>query len=198
MKYFIKEKQLFTELKKFGFQSCDDAVMATINEFHQKSVANLLNKNKKGKNQKGGRISFPVEFFGGVSSHYTLDTPKFTDVSSSDTMLRQPLSLNDPTGVLGSEKAFAPLVGGKQDKQKHFLISNVASKEVLKHLLAEKPDLQVGNKKQFAEEAKQKFETSMTEVLTKAKKSNKSHSTHLTQVDIQKILEQKKYKSLKA
>jgi hypothetical protein len=196
MKYFIKEKQLFTELKKFGYKSCDSEVVDSINLYHQKVVTNLINKEQRPKKQKGGRISFPLEYFGGVSNQYTLDAPKFTNVSPSDTMIRQSLPMNDPSGVLGSEKA---LIGGKhQDKQNQFVISNVASTEVLKHVLSEKEDAFINNKKQFAQAAKQKFESSMTEILQKAKKNNKIHKTHLSQEDIAKIFQQRKYKSLKA
>lgn len=197
MIYFIKDNQLKSNLKKFNYHSYDQEVIQQVNELHEKVLSDLFSQKKKQqqkqqKAQKGGRVSFPIDFFGGQTNNLTTDTPDFTNISGNDVNSRQEIPLNDPSQVLGTEQAMTSgLVGGSRQQYK---LSQTAAQEAVKSLSKqEKFDLQ--DKQQFTQIAKQKFENVMTEVLTKAKQKGQDH---LSAEQLKKVLSQNKYKVFKA
>lgn len=197
MIYFIKDNQLKSNLKKFNYHSYDQEVIQQVNELHEKVLSDLFIQKKKQqqkqqKAQKGGRVSFPIDFFGGQTNNLTTDIPDFTNISGNDVNSRQEIPLNDPSQVLGTEQAMTSgLIGGSRQQYK---LSQTAAQEAVKSLSKqEKFDLQ--DKQQFTQIAKQKFENVMTEVLTKAKQKGQDH---LSTEQLQKVLSQKKYKVFKA
>jgi hypothetical protein len=192
MKHFINRKQLASNLKKYGFLSFDNEVLDDVNNFEENFLNSLL---KKTTEQKGGRVSMPIEFFGGITNNYSTDVPKFTNISSSDVALRQEIPLNDPTNILGTEKAMDTGLSGGASQQK-FKVSKTASKQVVDDFL-HKNNVSIKNKKQFIEGSKQKFEMSMHEIFTNVQQKLKGKN-HLKAEDLKKTLNLKKFKSLKA
>jgi hypothetical protein len=197
MIYFIKDNQLKANLKKYNFQTADKEVFEQINQLQQKVVSDLLQQKKKQlqkqeKQQKGGRVAFPIDYFGGQTGNLTAETPAFTNISGNEVNLRQPMLLNDPTQALGTDKAMTSVqLGGAKQK---YQLSQTAAQEAVKSLSKkEKFDLQ--DKQDFVRVTKQKFEKVIDDVLTKAQKQEKQH---LSKQNLQQVLEQKKYKSFKA
>lgn len=194
MIYYIKENQLKTNLKKYGFQTYDKDVLGEINQLHRKVVSGLLQQHKKyqKKTQMGGRVSFPIDYFGGTTNNLTNTIPTFTNISGNDVMIRQEMTLHDPSQVLGTEKGMvSALVGGAQK----FSLSQTASHDVVK-ALSKQEDVALDDKHRFVQISKQKFENVIDEVLKKTKKQNQQG--HLSKDSLVKVLEQKKYKSFKA
>lgn len=199
MIYFIKEKQLKSNLKKFGFQSYDQEVVQTINKLHQQVVSDLMQqkqKQQKKLQQKGGRVSMPIDFFGGVTNNLSTETPDFTNISGNDVNSRQEMLLNDPSQVLGTEKGMISgmtvemLGGGKTQYQ----LSQNAAQEAVKSL-SKKEKIELQDKQKFTQLTKQKFETTMDKVLKQAKQKGDSH---LSQEKLEKVLGKKVYKLFKA
>jgi hypothetical protein len=202
MTYYIKEKQLKSNLKKYNITTYDDEVLDSINKLHHKVVADLLQQKKKQqvkvkKHQKGGRVAFPIDYFGGTTNNLSSDVPAFTNVSGNDVSIRQEMLLNDPSQVLGTDKAMTSgMIGGKGVK---FNVSKSATQEAVKSLSRRENVelLDKNDKERFVKVSKQKFETVMDEVLMKAKKQE-SDKGHLSKSSLTKVLEQKKYKAFKA
>jgi hypothetical protein len=197
MIYFIKDNQLKSNLKRFNYQSYDEEVSKQVNELHEKVVSDLLVQKKKQqqkqqKSQKGGRVSFPIDFFGGQTNNLTTETPDFTNISGNDVNSRQEIPLNDPSQVLGTEQGMTSgMIGGSRQQYK---LSQTAAQEAVKSL-SKKDKFDLQDKQQFTQVAKQKFETVMTEVLMKAKQKGQDH---LSAEQLKKVLSQKKYKVFKA
>lgn len=198
MIYFIKENQLKSNLKKYDYQSYDSEVLEQVNDLHQRFVSKLISQKKKQQDkqqkqmQKGGRVSFPIDYFGGQTNNLTTETPKFTDISTNDVNMRQHIPLNDPSQVLGTEKGMTSgMIGGSK---KQYQVSQSASQDIVKSL-SQQNKFELEDKQQFTQMTKQKFESLMNEVLLKAKKKSQGH---LTKDSLQEVLEQKKYKSFKA
>lgn len=193
---FIHEKQLKSNLKRYGYKSSDEEVGKLVNDLQHKVVGDLLKEVKKvhQKVQKGGRVSFPIDYFGGQTNNLSIDAPSFTNISADATNLRQIMPLNDPTGSLSTENAMQSVMLGGGKKQK-FELSQTAARESVKHLISQE-DIDIKDSKEFTKISKQKFEYVMDEVLNKAKKSDKSG--HLTKETLKKVLQQKKYNSFKA
>jgi hypothetical protein len=197
MIYFIKDNQLKSNLKRFNYQSYDDEVVKQVNELHEKLVSDLLVQKKKQqakqqKAQKGGRVSFPIDFFGGQTNNLTTETPDFTNISGNDVNSRQEIPLNDPSQVLGTEQGMTSgMIGGSRQQYK---LSQTAAQEAVKSL-SKKEKFELQDKQQFTQVAKQKFETVMTEVLMKAKQKGQDH---LSAEQLKNVLSLKKYKLFKA
>jgi hypothetical protein len=193
MIYFIKENQLKSNLKKFNYQSYDKQVVQQVNELHQKVVSDLLSQKKKQqRTQKGGRVAFPIDFFGGQTNNLTTKVPTFTDIAGNDVNSRQELVLNDPSQILGTEKGMlSGMVGGSS---KQYQISKTAAQDAVKSI-SKKEKFDIEDKQQFTQQTKQKFENVITEVLLKAKQKG---SDHLSSEQLDKFLSQKKYKVFKA
>lgn len=194
MIYFIKENQLKSNLKKFNYQSYDKEVVQKVNELHQQVVSDLLLQKKKQqqRTQKGGRVAFPIDFFGGQTNSLTTKVPAFTDIVANDVNSRQELVLNDPSQVLGTEKGMlSGMIGGSR---KQYQVSQTAAQDAVKSL-SKKEKFDIEDKQQFTQVAKQKFENVMTEVLMKAKQKG---SDHLSSEQVDKVLSKKKYKVFKA
>lgn len=197
MIYFIKENQLKSNLKKFNYHSYDNEVIQRVNQLHQQVVSDLLSQKKKQqekkqKLQKGGRVSFPIDFFGGQTNNLTTETPAFTNIAPNDINSRQELPLHDPSQVLGTEKGMLSGMLGGSRQQYH--MSQCAAQEAVKSL-SKKEKIEIEDKQQFTQIAKQKFESVMTEVLMKAKQKG---TDHLSSEQLGKVLALKKYKTFKA
>lgn len=195
MKDFINQKQVAQNLKKYNLHSFDNEITEKINNLHHKVIEHAFKNHHKQSKQHGGRVAFPIEYFGSTTNHYSTDVPKFTDITPTQTHLRPAIPLNDPTGVLGTESGVTSgMVGGKKQS---FQVSKNAHeqsvREVLEHHDSSK--LKV-SKKQFNEDSKQKFEKVIDNVLSKATK--KSKQGHLKSEDFDKVLEQKQFKVFKA
>lgn len=194
---FIHENQLKSNLKKYGFKSTDQEVNASVNVLQQKVVGDLLNQVKKAqrKVQNGGRVAFPIDYFGGQTNNLSSVGPAYTNISADAVNIRQALPLHDPSSALGTEKAMQSVMFGGQGKKEKFQVSQTAASKVVKHLMKQE-DVTVQDSKEFTRLSKQKFESVMNEVLIKAQKS--ANADHLSQENIDSILKQKKYKSFKA
>jgi hypothetical protein len=179
----ISLRQLKTQAKKFGFQQVDQEALDLVNASHQKLIKKLLTKKQK---QRGGRVSLPLEYFSGTPSGNYSDNNTFTNIAATDSAIRQSIPLNDPSGGLATDKAFAPFVGGGCPK---FEVSEKVVKASLKQL----QDQQLHRKQQqeLAKHAKTKFETLMTEALNKV--SKKANLSTLQESDLRKALSLKKY-----
>ncbi len=197
MKDFITKQQVAQNLKKFNFTTFDKDVQEKINHIHQKVFHQQLKQHKKKQNQqKGGRVAFPIEYFGSTTNHYSADVPKFTDISSTETHLRPPIPLNDPSGVLGTEGGvLSGMVGGKKSE---FQIAQKTHEQSAREFLQEHHDDKKFKvpRKEFFTNSKQKFESLMDTVLTKASKYSKQN--HLSAEIFDKVLSQKKFKAFKA
>jgi len=194
MIYFIKENQLKSNLKRFNYQSYDEEVVKQVNELHEKLVSDLLVQKKKQqqKVQKGGRVSFPIDYFGGQTNNLTTNVPDFTNISGNDVNSRQEIPLNDPSQVLGTEQGITSgMIGGARQQYK---LSQTAAQEAVKSL-SKKEKFELQNKQEFIQVAKRKFESVITEVLIKAKQKGQDH---LSAEKLKNILSQKKYKVFKA
>lgn len=195
MQRHITEKQFKSNVAKFGFKSFDTEVLDSINGIHEKVVGDLLKQYKKQtkKTMKGGRVAFPIAYFGGDSPSSAPEVP----VTSVNGDIRPEMPLNDPSGVLGTEKAMQPYVleGGRRP---HFAVTKKAVQNTMKHLQEE-----TGNEFDSAAEAqnfvkvsKQKIEDVMTDILSKASKSA-TNTVHLGEAKIADILKLKKYQAFK-
>ena len=194
MIYFIKENQLKSNLKRFNYQSYDEEVVKQVNELHEKLVSDLLVQKKKQqqKVQKGGRVSFPIDYFGGQTNNLTTNVPDFTNISGNDVNSRQEIPLNDPSQVLGTEQGITSgMIGGARQQYK---LSQTAAQEAVKSL-SKKEKFELQDKQEFIQVAKRKFENVITEVLMKAKQKGQDH---LSAEKLKNILSQKKYKVFKA
>lgn len=182
MKLIISKRHINGQLKKFGFREADDGVYDLINNYHLDLVKHITSKRPS---QRGGRVAMPLEYFGGETSSYT-SSPKFTDISSTNSWIRPSLSLNDPSGFLGTQKALDPFVGGAAPC---FQVPKSSCKEALAHL-------DIEHSKHLVEESKLKFEKLMTKVFNKVRKSSKLSST-LKESELKSVLNQQSYKKFK-
>lgn len=182
----ISLRQLKTQAKKFGFQQVEEDALELVNDTHQKLIRKLLSKKQRG----GNRVSMPLEYFSGTPSGNYSDNNTFTNVSATNSVIRPSIPLNDPSSVLGTSKAFAPFVGGGRPK---FEVSDKSIKESIKQLQEERQEQNSHRKQQqeLTKHAKTKFETLMTDVLSKV--SNKANSSTLYKSDLRKELSLKKY-----
>ena len=195
MKDFISHKQVAQNLKKYNLQSFDQDIQDKINSLHHKVLEQQFKQHKK--QQQGGRVAMPIEYFGSTTNHYSTDVPKFTDITPTQTHLRPAIPLNDPTGVLGTEHGVTSgMVGGKQEQS--FQVSKKAHEQSAREFLQENHDTTKFkvNKKQFMHDSKQKFENVIHKVLSKASKTSKQG--HLSKEDFDKVLKQKQFKAFKA
>lgn len=196
---FIHENQLKGNLRKYGYVSSDNDVVDLVNELQHKVVGDLLKQVQKvhKKVQNGGRVSFPVDYFGGQTNNLTGDIPAFTHIAPDAANLRQLMPLNDPSSALGTERAMQSVMlgGGAQSKQEKFEVSQTAAGKVVKHLI-DQESVDLKNVKEFTRISKQKFEYVINDVLQKTKKFDKSQ--HLQTGTLEKVLKQKKYNSFKA
>ena len=179
----ISLRQLKTQAKKFGFQQVEQDALNLVNASHQRLIKKLLTKKQK---QQGGRVSLPLEYFSGTPSGNYSDNNAFTNIAASDSAIRQSIPLNDPSGVLATDKAFAPFVGGGCPK---FEVPEKVVKASLKQL--QEHQLHREHQKELTKQAKTKFETLMTEAFNKV--SKKANSTTLQESDLRKALSLKKY-----
>ena len=202
MKDFINQKQVAQNLKKYKFQTFDKEIHEKINKLHHKVFDHQFKheqKQQKQKQQQGGRVAFPIEYWGSTTNHYSTDVPKFTDITPTQTHLRPAIPLNDPSGVLGTERGMLSGMVGGAKKQNAFQVSKTAHEQSVREFLQEKNETNKSlklNKKDFVNNSKQKFETVMHKVLSKAAKGDKQH--HLSNAAFDKVLEQKQFKAFKA
>lgn len=159
----ITEKQFKSNVAKFGFKTFEPEVLDRVNVIHKKIVGDLLKqyKKQKKKTMKGGRVAFPITYFGG-------------DVNSSQASIsgdiRPEMPLNDPSGVLGTDKALQPYVadGGSRP---HFVVTKKAVLTSVKHLIGGDGENKVfGNSKnmdKFLRDAKEKLGQTFTDMFTK-------------------------------
>jgi hypothetical protein len=198
MKDIITPQQVAQNLKKFQFTSFDDDVHEKIQLIHQKVIRQELKhhlQQARKQEQQGGRVAFPIDYFGSSTNSYTSSVPSFTNLSPTQTHIRPSIMLNDPSSVLGTERGvLSGMVGGKktlfQIPKKHH---EQGVREVLKQVNASKHKVVM---KKLQDDSKQKFEKTMDDVLTKVSKSTKQH--HLRIEDLDKVLEQKKYKAFQS
>lgn len=204
MKDFINQKQVAQNLKKYNFQTFDEEIHEKINKVQHKVFEQQLKQQKKSqKQQQGGRVAFPIEYWGSTTNHYSADVPKFTDITPTETHLRPAIPLNDPSGVLGTEGGvLSGMVGGAK-KQNVFQVSKKTHEQSAREFLKDKENNESKksstfklNKKDFINASKQKFETIIDKVLSKAAKGGKQN--HLSNAAFDKILEQKQFKAFKA
>lgn len=163
MQRYITEKQFKSNVAKFGFKTYEPEVLDRVNVIHKKIVGDLLKQYKKQKKQamKGGRVALPITYFGG-------------DINSSQASIsgdiRPEMPLNDPSGVLGTDKALQPYVaeGGSRPR---FVVTKKAVHSSVKHLIGGDGENKVfGNSKnmdRFLREAKEKLGQTLTDTFTK-------------------------------
>jgi hypothetical protein len=192
MKLIITKQHIKGQLRKFGFDEVEDGAYELINDYHMKFVRHIASKRnfKKqySKLQNGGRVAFPLEYFGGNTSSY-MDSPKFTDVSATEAFIRPSILLNDPSGGLATPKAMEPLIGGASPC---FKLTKTACKEAL---LQANIDDQGLDKKRFTNDVQQKFETLFTKAVNKVKKTSKT--SVFKESDLKSVLNLQTYKSFK-
>ena len=197
MKDFISQKQVADNLKKYNLQSFDKEIHEKINRLQHKVFEHQLKQHhKQQKQQQGGRIAMPIEYFGSTTNHYSTSTPKFTDITPTQAYLRPAIALNDPTSILGTEKGMiSGMVGGNKQQ---FQVSQKVQEQSAREFLKENHDstkFKV-SKKQFIDDSRQKFENVIDKVLSKAAKTSKEG--HLSKEDFDKVLKQKQFKAFKA
>jgi hypothetical protein len=203
MQHYITEKQFKSNVAKFGFKSYDSDVLDSINGVHEKVVGDLMkqfNKSKKQK-QKGGRVAFPIAYFGGHTPSSGPEITVVTGVTGVNGDIRPEMPLNDPSGVLGTEKAMQPYIaeGGRRP---HFAVTKKAVHSSMKHLQEEtgtefNSAAEVQN---FVNVSKQKIEDVMTDILSKASNTAKhaaNDTVNLGAAKIADILRLKKYQTFK-
>lgn len=189
MKLIISKQHINGQLKKFGYHNAEEGVHNLINDYHQSFVRHLLAKrNFKTTYQKGGRVSMPLEYFGGNTSSYS-SSPTYTDISSTDSLLRPSIILNDPSGGLATPKAMEGLVGGGTPC---FQVTKAACKNAVEQFDIDKQGV---DKHRLVEDTKQKFEKLMTKALKNAKRSSKSST--LKEKDLSAVLNLQSYKNFK-
>jgi hypothetical protein len=186
MKLIISKQHIKGQLKKFGYNDAEEGVHNLINNYHRSFVRHLLDKRRT--YQKGGRVSMPLEYFGGNTSSYS-SSPTYSDISPTNSLLRPSIVLNDPSGVLATPKALQGLVGGATPC---FQVTKSACKNALEQLDI---DTQGIDKHRLVEDTKQKFEKLMTKALKNAKRSSKSST--LKESDLSAVLNLQSYKNFK-
>lgn len=185
---FIGEKQLKTNLSKFGITTFDEGSLDKINKFQLQVFGdlaqNVKKQQQKSKRQTGGRVAMPIQYFNGQQSTNAMTT--FSSANPTQTDIRPETALNDPTGVLGTPTAMQPTVGGG----KRFELSKVSAQKAAKQVLS---SVDLEGKQQFVKASKEKFEDTMTEVLNKMNK----RGTHLCEKQLQQVLDMKKFQKMK-
>lgn len=197
MQRHITEKQFKSNIAKFGFKTFDSEVLDSINGVHNKVIGDLMKqfKKQKKKTMKGGRVAFPIAYFGGDAPS---GAPEVSgSVASVDGDIRPEMLLNDPSGALGTDKAMQPYIaeGGRRP---HFAITKKAVQSSVKHYAQNNGNEfnSAVEKETFVNVAKQKIEDTMTDILSKASKTA-TNSVHLGEAKIADILKLKKYQTVK-
>lgn len=189
MKLIISKQHIKGQLKKFGYKDAEEGVYKMINDYHQAFINDVVSKrNFKSKYQKGGRVAFPLEYFGANTSSYSV-SPQHTDVSATDALIRQPLLLNDPSGGLATPKAMEPLVGGGAPC---FQLTKSACKTAIEQCELNSNGV---DKQMLVQDTKQKIEKLMTKALNKTKSISKSST--LKESDLSSVLSRQSYKNFK-
>lgn len=201
MRDFISEKQFAQNISKFGFQTYDKNVHNKVNNILYKVVEKQVRQNNSSKTQKGGRVSFPLEYFGTATNSYSPTLPSFTNLTSTETFIRSPMLLHDPTNVLGTPKGMtsgmpSEMIGGGRTQQLKFKVTNSAIKDVAKDISQHQSNKKsIQNDPELLQNSKQKFESVMNEMLHKISRSSKQH--HLSEKEFKQVLQLKKYKAFK-
>lgn len=189
---FLSENSIRINAKKFGFKNVDIAVLESINNYLMNYTKNILKKAlKKNKHnniqihQNGGRIVLPSEYFGIESGSYfeNISHNNGTNMTVTNTMIRPMQHTVDLTGAI---------IGGSN---KIFTISKNALKNALNeaNVILEK-NIKIDNDTYV--HIKYKFEKIMTEIFRKASKKTTDNNLELS--NLENIVNQSKYKELKA
>lgn len=190
MTFIIPKQHINKQVRKFEYNQVENGVYQLINDYHDAFVKHFTSKRDlHSKYQKGGRVAFPLEYFGGNTTSYT-SSPSYTNISSTEAFVRPPILLNDPSGSLATPKAMEPLVGGRGTC---FQLTKSACKNAL-----EKSNVHFHalNKQKLAEDMQQKFERIMTKALHLTKKRYKT--SNLKESDLASVLNLQSYKNFKA
>lgn len=191
----IAEKNLKSSMKSVGFTSFDSRVHSLIESCLVNFSASVVSKASKlaqrsgsasvnedhvmhvmqGKSQNGGaETTFPLEYFGVRTNHYSENAPVGTNMSVTDTDIRPAFVVQDPQRIIkGGGVAFSvPFTSVKQAVTKFGVQVRVSAQKLIQ----------------------QKFERELSTVLSKAKKLEKSE--HLTSSALEKVLAQRQYQKL--
>lgn len=165
MTNFIKENQLKANLKNLNVEVDKKDmpfVLNVANKLHGNLVSSMLSKRKVLQHQQnGGRVSFPIDYFGGDTATLSGSTPSHT-TSTGDHYL------HDPSGFLGTDQALAPFVGGGLFKR--YTLSQSAANNCTKHYM-DSMGLEFSTPKTrqlFINGSKHAFEKVFTDVLNRS------------------------------
>lgn len=195
---YLTEKAIQSNIKKFGFKSCESAVVDKVNEYVDNFAHNTVAKvTKKYRSievvedkhvqvvQSGGRVVLPSEYFGINSGKYSSSVPSFTSSEISNAFLRAPVLTQDLQGLI---------TGGSATK-KLFALPKKAVKNAIQEAQVRLQHQQLKFRASAVEGVADVLSRQMTDILIKAQKSKKG-DTHLTVEDIEKATGAKKYQSL--
>lgn len=174
---FLAKKTTGQNLKKFGFSSSDDAVHERLNEVFYSLVFN--NIKKLSKQQNGGRVVLPSEYFGRESGSYFESAPG-VNLTPTSSIIRPAILTNDLTGAIK---------GGAH-------VFNISQKSVQMAINKVQNELGVELKgKKLNNHIKKVSQEKLTELLQKVKKVAKSDN-HLKEEYLKDALKLKKFSSL--
>jgi hypothetical protein len=177
----LNEKVIKSNLKKWGFKSFDSKVHDHLNSALERVTerfAKQSSRASRGVRQAGGRIVLPSEYFGVDSGRYEASVSDGSNLNTTDSWIRSPLSASDPTGVI---------TGGAQ---KRFACTTKAVKEVAEKLSSYE------FKQHHIKQVKAQFETRMTKFMNSVDRRNKNGETHLSVGSFKEVADQKQYSDL--
>lgn len=171
---FIKDRNIKSSLKQFGYNSYDSTINGVINKCLYSFVQNEVSSKKK---QRGGaETTLPLEYFGVKTGHYFDNAPKGTDMAVTDSTIRPAFAVADLQNTIKD--------GGAAKK---FAVPAISVKRACEA---------VGGTIAAAQQRaiKSKFENVMNDIIRKANK--KQSGDHLSSTSLQAILEQRQYQKL--
>ena len=179
----LNEKTLKSNFRKWKIQSFDSGITRHVNSALERFTENYAKQSsRRSGGQSGGRIVLPSEYFGVDSGRYEASASDGSNLNTTDSWIRSPLSASDPTGAITG--------GATGGAQKRFACTTKAVKEV-----AEK----ISNfefKQQHIKQVKSQFEARMTKFMNSVDRKNKNGETHLSVGSFKEVADQKQYSDL--
>lgn len=178
----LNEKVIKSNLKKWGFKSFDSKIHDHVNSALENVAAKFAKQSSRGGRQAGGRILMPSEYFGVDSGRYDANASAGSNLNTTDSWIRTPLSASDPTGAITGGAA-----GGAQ---KRFACTTKAVKDVSEKLS------KFEFKQHHIKQVKAQFEERMTKFMNSVDRKNKNNETHLSEKLFHDVADQKQYNDL--
>lgn len=179
----LTEKVIKSNIRKWGFSSHDSGITRHMNSALERFTENYAKQSsRRSGGQSGGRIVLPSEYFGVDSGRYEASASDGSNLNTTDSWIRSPLSASDPTGAITG--------GATGGAQKRFACTIKAVKEATEKIS------NFDFKQHHIKQVKAQFEEQMTKFMNSVDRKNKKNDTHLSEEFFKDVAEQRQYKAL--